>query len=72
MKDLPITAKAVRVSSPVWVAGNIGSLKESFASILDRPGRPACATVCYILLKMAELFVIDQNLAVEAPVLRVG
>jgi hypothetical protein len=142
MKDLPITAKAVRVSIPASVAGNIGSLKKSFASILDqlgcpaccsgfdirmelqrelavsknfkeaariggwagikreipqvsvgvRPsavsklaevnamldkladltGHPACATGCDIFLNMEELFVIDQNLAIEAPILRVG
>ncbi len=142
MKDLPLTAKAVRVSIPASVAGNLGSLKKSFASILDRlgcpaccsgfdirmelqrelalsksfketariggwagirrdiprvsvgvkpsavnsinevnamlekladlTGHPACATGCDIWLNMEELFVIDQNLAVEAPVLRLG
>lgn len=142
MKDLPTTAKAVRVSIPASVAGNIGKLKESFASILDRlgcpaccsgfdirmelqrelalsksfkesariggwagvkrdiprvsvgvkpaavdsikevnamldkladlTGHPACATGCDIWLNMEELFVIDQNLAIEAPVLRLG
>lgn len=142
MKDLPVTAKAVRVSIPASVAGNLGSLKKSFASILDRlgcpaccsgfdirmelqrelalsksfketariggwagirrdiprvsvgvkpaavntinevnamldkladlTGHPACATGCDIWLNMEELFVIDQNLAVEAPVLRLG
>lgn len=142
MKDLPATAKAVRVSIPASVAGNLGSLKKSFASILDRlgcpaccsgfdirmelqrelalsksfketariggwagirrdiprvsvgvkpaavntinevnamldkladlTGHPACATGCDIWLNMEELFVIDQNLAVEAPVLRLG
>jgi hypothetical protein len=142
MKDLPTAAKAVRVSIPASVAGDIGSLKKSFASILDRlgcpaccsghdirlelqrelalsktfketariggwagarrdiprvsvgvkpsavskladvnamlekladlTGHPACATGCDIFLNMEELFVIDQNLAVEAPILRVG
>jgi hypothetical protein len=142
MKDLPITAKAVRVSIPASVAGDIGSLKKSFASILDKlgcpaccsgydirlelqrelavsrnfkeiasiggwagikrhvpqvsvgvkpaavakladvnamldkladlTGHPACATGCDIFLNMEELFVIDRNLAVEAPILRVG
>lgn len=142
MKDLPMTAKAVRVSIPASVAGNLGSLKKSFASILERlgcpaccsgfdirmelqrelalsksfkesariggwagarreiprvsvgvkpaavssiaevnamldkladlTGHPACATGCDIWLNMEELFVIDQNLAVEAPVLRLG
>lgn len=142
MKDLPVTAKAVRVSIPASVAGEIGSLKKSFASILDKlgcpaccsgydirlelqrdlavsrsfkevasiggwaginrtiprvsvgvkpaavntlvdvnlmldkladlTGHPACATGCDIFLNMEELFVINQNLAIEAPILRVG
>ena len=142
MKDLPLTAKAVRVSIPASVAGDLGSLKKSFASILDKlgcpaccsgfdirmelqrelalsksfketariggwaginrsipkvsvgvkpaavdkiadvnamlekladlTGHPACATGCDIWLNMEELFVIDQNLASEAPILRVG
>jgi hypothetical protein len=142
MKDLPLTAKAVRVSIPASVAGDLGGLKKSFASILDRlgcpnccsgydirmelqrelalskslrdkariggwagaardiprvsvgvkpsavnslgevnemleriagmTGHPACATGCDLWFRMEELFVIDQNLEIEAPVLRVG
>ena len=40
--------------------------------LADLTGHPACATGCDIFLNMEELFVIDQNLAVEAPILRVG
>lgn len=142
MKDLPSAAKTVRVSIPASIAGDLGSLKKSFASILDKlgcpaccsgfdirmelqrelalakgfketariggwagirreiprvsvgvkpsavstlaevdsmldrladlTGHPSCATGCDIWLNMEELFVIDRNLAVEAPVLRLG
>jgi len=140
MKDIGLTAHAVRVSIPASVAGDLGNLKKSFASILDKlgcpaccsgfdihlelqrdlalaktfkdaarvggwagqrrdvpsvavgvkpsavntlkevnamleriadmTGHPACATGCDIGLQMEEMFVIDQNLAIEAPILR--
>lgn len=44
MKDQPISAKTVRVSIPASVASNIGTLKKSFATILDRLGCPACCS----------------------------
>lgn len=40
--------------------------------LADMTGHTACATGCDIFLNMEELFVIDQNVAVETQVLRIG
>ena len=142
MKDLAAPAKTVRVSIPASVAGNIDSLKKSFASVLgrlgcdaccsgydifldiqrdvvlhkgfdqptrfsswatstrdiprvsvglkpaavntmrgvesmlerlaDMTGHSACATGCDMFFKMEEMFVIDQNFAIEEPIMRMG
>ncbi|WP_395541991.1 hypothetical protein [Neotabrizicola sp. sgz301269] len=142
MKDIPDSARCVRVSIPASVAGNIDGLKKSLAEVLgklgcpaccsghdihlelqrelalskgfaetarvagwagmrrdvrkvsvgvsskavasirdvnamidkiaDMTGHTACATGCDIFLNMEELFVINQDLAVEAQVMRLG
>jgi hypothetical protein len=44
MKDLPSTAKTVRVSIPASVANDLGAVKKSVHAVLERIGCPACCS----------------------------
>jgi anaerobic selenocysteine-containing dehydrogenase len=44
MKNEPMLARTVRVSIPASVAADLGSLKKTYASVLDKLGCPACCS----------------------------
>ncbi len=53
--------KAVRVSIPASVASDIGSLKKSFGTILDKLGCPACCSGHNIYLELQRDHIFERD-----------
>ena len=59
-------SKAIRVSIPVSVAGNIMEFKGAIGNILDKLGCPACCSGYDILFSVERDFIVDENAVVSS------
>ncbi|MCB6178637.1 hypothetical protein LHP98_10905 [Rhodobacter sp. Har01] len=67
-REIPSVAVGVKPSA----VAKLADVNAMIDRIADMTGHPACATGCDLFFQMEELFVIDQAMNVEAPVMRLG